>query len=48
MEELAEKAEQAATNEHMRIVYQTTKVLSEKFSKPTVPVKDAQREPVFE
>ena len=26
-ESLAEKAEQAAANEHMRIVYQTTKAL---------------------
>ena len=48
MEELAEKAEQVAANGHMRIVYQTTRVLSGKFSKPTVPVKDAQGEPIFE
>ena len=48
MEEMAERAEQAATNGHMRIVYQTTKVLSGKFSKPSVPVKDAQGNPIFE
>ena len=34
IESLAEKAEQAAANGHMRIVYQTTKTLSGKFSKP--------------
>ena len=47
-ESLAEKAEQAAANGHMRIVYQTTKTLSGKFSKPAVPVKDKEGKSIFE
>ena len=48
IESLAEKAEQAAANGHMRIVYQTTKTLSGKFSKPAVPVKDKEGRSIFE
>ena len=31
----------------MRIVYQSTRVLAGKFSKPSVPVKDLQGNPIF-
>ena len=42
LEDLAEKAEKAATGGHMRTVYQITKALSGKHSKPSIPVKDQQ------
>ena len=48
MEELAEKAEKAAADGHLRLVYQTTKTLSGKFSKPTLPVKDAVGNSIFD
>ena len=44
---LAEKAEKAATDGHLRIVHQTTKTLSGKFSKPTLPVKDKEGKTIF-
>ena len=40
LENLAERAEKAAADGHLRIVYQITKTLSGKFSKPALPVKD--------
>ena len=40
LDEMAEKAEAAAADGHMKIVYQTTRILSGKWSKPSAPVKD--------
>ena len=48
LEDLAEKAEKAASDGHMRIVYQTTKILSGKFSKPSLPVKDENGDNIFD
>ena len=45
---MAEKAEQAAANGHMRIVYQITKTIAGKYGKPSVPVKDKQGQPIFD
>ena len=47
LEETAEKAEKAATNGHMRIVYQTTYLLAGRHSKPDVPVKDELGQAIF-
>ena len=44
---LAEKAEKAATGGHMRILYQTTKLLAGKYGKPEVPVKDQDGKAIF-
>ena len=48
LEGLAEKAEQAAAVGNLRIVYQTTKTLSGKFSKPALPVKDMDGKSIFD
>ena len=48
LEELAERAEKAAANGHMRIVHQITKTLSGKRSKPVMPVKDLDGKSIFD
>ena len=48
LEELAERAEKAAMDGHMRIVHQITKTLSGKRSKPVVPVKDENGKAIFD
>ena len=48
LEELAEKAERAAADGHMRIVYQITKTLSGKRSKPVIPVKGLDGTSIFD
>ena len=48
LEEMAEKAEQAAANGHMKIVYQVTKTIAGKYGKPSIPVKDKQGHPIFD
>ena len=45
---MAEKAEQAAANGHMKIVYQVTKTIAGKYGKPSIPVKDKQGHPIFD
>ena len=45
---MAEKAEQAAANGHMKIVYQVTKAIAGKYGKPSIPVKDKQGHPIFD
>ena len=47
LDEMAEKAEAAAADGQMRIVYQTTRILSGKWSKPSAPVKDRDGNTVF-
>ena len=47
LDEMAEKAEAAAADGHMKIVYQTTRILSGKWSKPAAPVKDKDGKTVF-
>ena len=47
LDEMAEKAEAAAADGHMKIVYQTTRILSGKWSKPSAPVKDRDGKTVF-
>ena len=44
---LAEKAEKAATGGHMRVLYQTTKVLTGKYGKAELPVKDQDGKTIF-
>ena len=47
LENLADRAEKAATGGHMRTVYQITKTISRKRSKPTIPAKDEQGKTIF-
>ena len=47
LDSMAEKAEQAAANGHMKIVYQITKSIAGKYSKPSIPVKDKQGNTIF-
>ena len=44
---LAKKAEMAAADGHMRTLYQTTKMLTGKFGRAEVPVKDKNGKVVF-
>ena len=48
MNEMAENAERAAQNGHLRVLYQTTKRLAGKWSRAEMPVKDAQGNTLFE
>ena len=47
LDEMAEKAEAAAADGQMKIVYQTTRILSGKWSKPSAPVKDRDGNTIF-
>ena len=47
-EEMAEKAERAAADGHMRIVHQVTKTISGKQIKPTIQVKDENNKSIFD
>ena len=44
---LADKAEKAAANGHMRVLYQITKTLSGKYSKPQVTVTDKEGQVIY-
>ena len=44
---LAEKAEEAAAEGHVRILYQTTRTLAGKYGKPEIPVKDKEGKNLF-
>jgi flagellum-specific peptidoglycan hydrolase FlgJ len=46
--ELAERAEKAAQSGHTRVLYQTAKVLAGKGNSTSAPVKDVQRNTVFD
>ena len=48
MNELADDAERAAQNGHLRVLYQSTKRLSGKWGRAEMPVKDAQGKTIFE
>ena len=48
LEDMAEKAEQAAANGHMKIVYQVTKTIAGKYGKPSILVRDKQGHPIFD
>ena len=48
MNEMAEDAERAAQNGHLRLLYQSTKRLAGKWGHAEMPVKDAQGKTIFE
>ncbi|VDP47731.1 unnamed protein product [Schistosoma margrebowiei] len=48
MEELATTVEEAAREGNMKQFYDTTKKLSQKYSKPERPVKDKEGRPITE